>query len=249
MAVIAIVTGATSGIGRQFALQLKGISNIDELWLTGRNREALSEFSDEVAIEADISTDEGIDRIREKIEAERPEILFLINCAGLGYRAGFADQTPGMISDTIDVNCRALTLLTSVCIPYMKKGGSHIINVASSAGFIPQPGFSVYAASKSYVISFSRSLSRELKSSGITVTAVCPGPVRTGFQSRATSGKEDEFSGFRSKVAKEPDEIAKRSLKAAMSGRDVLVIGLSQKFLHTAAKIIPISWILGLIKW
>ena len=249
MAVIAIVTGATSGIGRQFALQLKGKSQIDELWLVGRNSEALAEFPDDIAIEADLATDDGIAVIRKKIEEDRPEILFLINCAGVGYRAAFAKQSYSRISDTIDVNCRALSLLCSVCLPYMKKGGSHIINIASSAGFLPQPGFSVYAASKSYVISFSRALSRELKPSGITVTAVCPGPVRTAFQSRATSGEKTDFSGFRSSVAKEPDEIAERSLKAALSGREILVIGMSQKLLHAASKIIPISWILSLIKW
>ena len=244
---IAIVTGATSGIGKEFVRLLKDRPEIDKIWAVGRDPDNLKLLETEKTLPISCDLSKGISEISGKLKNENPEIVFLINCAGLGTRQDFYSTDEEKISAMTDVNCRALTLLTRTSLPYMKEG-SKIINIASSAGFLPQPGFTVYAASKSYVISFSRALREELKSKKITVTCVCPGPVETDFNRRAT-GSSEGFTGLRKNVSKKPDEIAEKSLKAADKGRAMLVPGLSQKLLHFAAKIIPHSWVLKVIKW
>ena len=124
------------------------------------------------------------------------------------------------------------------------KGRPEIINIGSSAGFLPQPGFACYAASKSYVISFSRAMSCELKPKGINVLVVCPGPVATDFQRRATEGKAADFTGWRKMFVIDPVKLSQASLKASYRGRKILVYPFSQKLLHLASKIIPTSWML-----
>ncbi|MBR6959138.1 MAG: SDR family NAD(P)-dependent oxidoreductase [Clostridiales bacterium] len=248
----AIVTGASSGIGRELVIYLDSISAADELWITGRNGQALSDLRDSiktkaVIIEADISSDEGIEILRRKIEDEAPSIKLLANCAGIGYRYKVEDQSDSELKDTIDVNCTALTRVCRMCLPYLRDGAG-IINIASSAGFIPQPGFAVYAASKSYVISFSRALHYELKARHVRVTAVCPGPVRTSFQKRATRGAGDEFTGMRAHIVKDPADIAAGAVKANGRGHRTYVPGISQKLLHLISKIIPQNWIIRWIK-
>ena len=248
---IALITGATSGIGREFVNLLKDDPSYDELWIVGRNERALEEASDGriIPIKADLADPSSTDRIIAKIRSANVTVGLLANCAGLGYRSAVADQSSDMISSMLDVNAKALTLLTNGCLPYMEDGSSKIINIASSAGFLPQPGFAVYAASKSYVISFGRALAEELKPRRITVTTVCPGPVETGFQEVATQGREREFTGLWKTLSVKPADVARASLKASSRGRSVLVYGFSQKLLHFAAKFIPHKWILSVIKW
>jgi len=249
---VAIVTGASSGIGREFVIHLDKISAADELWIISRNREALESLSSSiktktVIIEADISDEEGIKILSTKIQDDAPAIKLLANCAGVGYRYKVEDQSDTELKDTIGINCTALTRICRMCIPNMQDGAG-IINIASSAGFIPQPGFAVYAASKSYVISFSRALSQELKPRQIRVTAVCPGPVKTAFQTRATRGAGEEFTGFRAHIVKDPKTVAEGAFKANAKGRRLYVPGISQKLLHLISKIIPQNWIIRLIK-
>ena len=252
MPVVAIVTGATSGIGEAFAGLLQEDNRFDAIWLVGRNLQKLSGMSKTspkmIPVEADL-TASGVNVIEEKIIAEKASIGLLINSAGIGYRAPFEEQTSDEINDTIQTNIAALTKLCRVCLPFMEDGRSGIINIASTAGFLPQPGFSVYAASKSYVISFSRALAEELKPRRISVTTVCTGPVATDFQRRATGGRDTEFKGFRAKIVKTPGEVAAKALKANAKNRKMLVVGASQKLFHFASKIIPHSWILKAIKW
>ena len=244
---IAIVTGATSGIGKEFVRLLKDRQGIDKIWAVGRDPEKLKSLETDTTIPICSDLSKGISEITGKLENESPEIVLLINCAGLGTRQDFHSTDEEKISAMTDVNCRALTLLTRASLPYMKEGAK-IINIASSAGFLPQPGFAVYAASKSYVISFSRALREELKPRKISVTCVCPGPVETDFNRRAT-GSSEGFTGFRKNISKKPDEIAEKSLKAADKGRAMLVPGMSQKLFHFATKIIPHNWVLKVIKW
>jgi hypothetical protein len=123
-----------------------------------------------------------------------------------------------------------------------------IINIASSAGFLPQPGFAAYAASKAFVISFSRALYYELIDHNIVVTTVCPGPVKTDFQRKATGGAQTDFTGVRKHVVADPVKLVKAAIKASRSGKQILVYGFSQKALHVASKLIPTSWILFIEK-
>ncbi len=256
---IAIITGSSSGIGKAFLELLANDKGefyktpFDEIWAVARRADALNELARSVTnvkvvpVVADLASDSGIKTIEDKLKAEEPSVGLLINSAGMGIKGKVMDKSPDALSDTIAINCSALSRLIRITVPYMKNEGVRpaIINIASSAGFLPQPNFAAYAASKSYVISFSRAMSYELKPLGISVTAICPGPVRTDFQRRATEGKETDFTDWRKNFVADPVKLARASLKASLKGKRMVSYPFSQKFLHLASKIIPISWILS----
>lgn len=256
---IAIITGSSSGIGKAFLELLANDKGefyktpFDEIWAVARRADALNELARSITnvkvvpVVADLASDSGIKTIEDKLKAEEPSVGLLINSAGMGIKGKVMDKSPDALSDTIAVNCSALSRLIRITVPYMKNEGVRpaIINIASSAGFLPQPNFAAYAASKSYVISFSRAMSYELKPLGISVTAICPGPVRTDFQRRATEGKETDFTDWRKNFVADPVKLARASLKASLKGKRMVSYPFSQKFLHLASKIIPISWILS----
>ena len=248
---IAIITGASSGIGKSF-IELLARDNgeyfktpFDEIWAVARRAEALDEIASSldsvriIPVVADLS---------DKLKAEEPKVGLLINSAGMGVKGRFMDKPAKALDDTVSINCSALSCLIRITAPYMKQNGSahsKIINIASSAGFLPQPGFACYAASKAYVISFSRAMSIELKPYGIDVMAVCPGPVATDFQRRATDGKETDFNDWRKNFVIDPVKLSVKSLKASVKGKKMFVYPFSQKLLHLASKIVPVSWILA----
>lgn len=183
---IILITGASSGIGREFAEQLdEGFSNIDEFWLISRREEELKETAKYLQhrtriLPMDITDSGELDKLEDTLIEKNATIRILVNCAGYGLMGAFCEQSRNSMLGMIRLNCEALTELTHRMIPYMKPG-SRIIQMASSAAFLPQPDFAVYAATKSYVLSFSRALGEELKPMGIYVTSVCPGPVDTPF--------------------------------------------------------------------
>ncbi|MCQ2532419.1 MAG: SDR family NAD(P)-dependent oxidoreductase [Saccharofermentans sp.] len=262
---VAIITGASSGIGEAFVKQVVKVHGIygslpfQEIWIIARRTEKLellkSHIDDPriVCISADLSDTEDIKMLEEKLEAETPKVGLLINCAGMGKRGNVIDKDAKSIEDTVTLNCTALSTLTRICLPYMIRenivfsrfNGPRIINVASSAAFLPQPGFAVYSASKAYVVSFSRALDIELRPYHIAVTAVCPGPVATDFQVNATDGQSSEFTGFRKFIVADPDKLAAASIKASRMGRTMLVYGFMQKLLHVVSKIVPTYWIIA----
>lgn len=262
--IIAIITGASSGIGKAFLEEIVrehgvyGSVTFDEIWAVGRNEDKLIGIKTRlgedriVPVKADLASPEDMSAFAERLALEKPQISLLINCAGMGMKGTVEAHPAKVIEDTIDVNCTSLAKLTRICLPYMtsktphpaKAGKPRIINIASSAGYLPQPGFAAYAASKAFVISFSRALYYELNDRGIIVTTICPGPVNTDFQRKATGGAQTEFTGIRKHVVADPVKLAKASIKASKAGRQVLVYGFSQKALHLASKIVPTSWIL-----
>ena len=255
---IAIITGSSSGIGKAFTELLANDKGefykapFDEIWAVARRADALDELAHSITgvkvvpVVADLASDSGIKTVEDKLKSEEPVVGLLINSAGMGIKGRVMDKPSEALSNTIAINCSALSRLIRITVPYMKNEGERpaIINIASSAGFLPQPNFAAYAASKSYVISFSRAMSYELKPLGITVTAICPGPVRTDFQRRATEGKETDFTDWRKNFVADPVKLARASLKASRRGRRMISYPFSQKLLHLASKIIPISWIL-----
>lgn len=257
---IAIITGSSSGIGKAFLELVAGDNGeffktpFDEIWAVARREDALKEIAASVGngrvvpVVADLSDNSGIKIIEDKLKAEEPEVGLLVNSAGMGMKGRVLDKSAKALDDTVRINCSALSQMMRITVPYMKpcgNGRAGIINIASSAGFLPQPGFACYAASKSFVISFSRAMSCELKGAGINVMAVCPGPVATDFQRRATEGKETDFTDWRKNFVIDPARLARKSLKASVKGRRMFVYPFSQKFLHLASKIVPVSWILA----
>lgn len=248
---IAFVTGASSGIGREFVMQIsRQFQSIDEFWVVARRRDRLEELEKSVKqnvkiIQGDLSDDVCLDEIKNLLQVENPKIKFLINCAGFGkigpFESGNYENQIGMI----DLNCRALTAVTYLALPYMKEN-SRIIELASAASFLPQPNFAVYAASKSYVLSFSRALNAELKEQKIYVTAVCPGPVNTEFFDIAES--EQERVWYKNLIMADCSKVVKKALKDSLECREKSIYGTLMNSLYVMAKVLPHRILIRMMK-
>lgn len=183
---IAIVTGASSGMGREFVLQIAGkYKKLDEIWAIARSEERLQQLQGEASIPVrilpmDLTMGENLKKLMALLAVENPKVRLLVASAGCGKIGSFFGSSYEGNLEMIDLNCRALTAVTYACLPYMPPR-SRILLMASSAAFAPQPGFAVYAATKAYVLSLARALRQELREQMLTVTAVCPGPVDTEF--------------------------------------------------------------------
>ena len=243
---IAVITGASSGMGREFAVQVSKLyRNLDEIWVVARRTERLEELKKNLAVpvrifDGDLGRDYIYERIEKSLDQKQAKIRLLVNAAGYG-KMGLTENLDSLdLCGMIQLNCIALTKMTRLCIPYMERG-ARVVQVASSAAFAPQPGFAVYAASKSYVYSFSRALRMELKKHGISVTAVCPGPVDTEFFDRAGSlpgkGKEGLLA--------EGASVVRLALLDAVWRKPVSVYGSTMKLCKIVEKILPD----GLLAW
>lgn len=182
---VAIITGASSGLGVDFAKEIDKINEVEQIWLVARRRHLLEKLSNELKIksqiiEADLSQSTSIESILEKIQKEEVEVQILINNAGFGALGDIESLDKNLQLNMIDLNVRALVDLTITCLPFMKRD-ARIIQIASSAGFSPIAKMGTYSATKAFVIFFSKALSLELKDRGVKVTTVCPGPIKTEF--------------------------------------------------------------------
>lgn len=247
---IAIVTGASSGLGKEFVKQIEFLyKELDEIWVIARRRERLEELKSRMltnirVFRGDLLGSEIYRELGRALEEKKPDIRMLVNAAGFG-KIGKVKEIPCEEQlEMIDLNCKALTHMTHMCIPYMTKG-SRIVNIASAAAFCPQPSFSVYAATKSYVLSFSRSLRTELSDSEIYVTAVCSGPVETEFFLVAGQKEKNAIKGA---VTVRPEAVVKQALLDAKEGKEMSVYGMSMKGAKAATKILPHSMILKAMK-
>lgn len=244
---IAIITGASSGIGYTFALALDRILHTtDELWLIARNEERLQELSEQLTMKTriipmDLTKSESFVSFEELLKKELPSIRFLINAAGLGFMGEFLDVEQRCEEETIMCNCIGLTRMTRMCLPYMAWNG-RIIQLASSAAFLPQPDFAVYAASKAYVLSLSTALSEELRGRGIYVTSVCPGPVATPFFGKAeVFGKQLAIKKY---VTVTPERVVLQALKDSRRRKRMSVCGIPMKAFYLLTKLVPERFIL-----
>lgn len=242
---IAIISGASSGIGKAFALLLDSYK-LDEIWLIGRNAERLNDLKRELATNSkcfalDLQKENAFDFIQGELNNEI-HIAYLVCSAGVGYNGDFESLSLNELANMSDTNCRGLVLLNKICLSYMSKGAK-IINISSGACFLPQPGFCTYAASKAFVTSFSRGLNEEVKHKGICVTAVCPGPVDTAFFSGLKNVKE-----YKRKYLVSPMFVAKKGLLASKKNRSVCTPTFSMKLVHLISKILPVSLILKFYK-
>lgn len=249
---IILITGASSGMGVEFALQLDNVfHNIDEIWLIARRKKEMLEVAQYLehttrVLDMDVTNSGDIDRLKKLLSDEKPVIRMLVNCAGYGIMGDFSKSDISDELGMIDVNCRALTQMTYLCIPYMKKN-SRIIQLASSAAFLPQPNFAVYAASKSYVYSFSRALNQELRTKKIYVTAVCPGPVDTPFFEIAE--KTGSTLAVKKLTLVRADQVVEKAIEDSYHKRERSVYGAWIKSFEIAAKMLPHSVILELMRF
>ncbi len=190
---------------------------------------------------ADLSRSEAIDELLTWIEHENLPIDLLINNAGLGDRGSFATADPQRVAEILRVNILALTQLTRGLLPGMiaRKRGA-ILNVSSSAGFLPIPDFAVYAATKAYVTSFSEALRSELHGSGVSVTALCPGPVHTEFGEVAQRKAPDDSSRDEPKIAHVPvEEVVAAGLRGIERDRAIVIPGGVMKIGMALVRLMP----------
>ena len=249
---IAIVTGASSGMGREFVRQLaERYPVLDEIWAVARREERLLELQKETgnvrirAFSLDLKEEESFRNIAECLRRESPGVRILVNGSGIGISGDFMDLSEKEISDMVAVNCGALTKMTYLVLPYMKKGAM-IYQFASAAAFSPQPGFAVYAAAKAYVLRFSTALRQELKKKGIRVIAVCPGPVKTEFLEKAY-GKQ-EMSFYKKLVIADCKKVVSRAIEDGKKGRAVSVYGGTMKFLRIISRLLPEEVLAGFFR-
>ncbi len=247
---IAIITGASSGLGSEFAVAVdRTRTDIDEIWLIARRKEKLEELAENLTkksrvLSLDITSDDDLARLEKTINEEKPEIALLINNAGFGRLGEFKDLTAEDSRAMLRLNCEAVTVLTRLCLPFMPQN-SEIINSCSIASFAPNARMAVYSSTKAYILSFSRALRLELKSQKINVLAVCPGPMDTEFLPVAGIAKGTSFT-FDTLPRVNPKIMAEKSLKASKKGRGVYTNRLFYKFYRLLAKILPHSIVMRL---
>lgn len=244
---IIVITGASSGIGREFARQIDTRTKADEIWVIARRRDRLEELGRElstpvVPLSVDLSSDDEIERYGERLAAEKPEVLLLANCSGFG-KFGHVEKIPlGTERNMIDLNCKAPLAMIDFTLPYMGKG-SRIVNVVSDSAFQPVPYINVYAATKAFLLSYSRALARELKYRGISVLAVCPFWTKTEFFDRAINPDEKPVV-IRYDVIYRAEDVVRKAIRDMEKGKDVSVYGKINNFQRIAAKLLPHSLVM-----
>lgn len=234
---IAILTGATGGLGREFLKQIL-LEDIDEVWAIARNKEKLSELQKEygkkvISITLDLSEGSSFEHLKNMLAEKKPVVSYLINNAGLAKMGKYSDFSMQEIDKTINVNCKAPVMLAQICIPYMDRG-SKILNVSSASAFQPNPYINLYASSKAFERNYSRALNAELEETGIKSVAVCPGWIDTELLQKEINGKKVKFPGLVT-----PDRVVTQAIKDAKKGKDMSVCSLYVKYQHLIVKLLP----------
>ena len=245
----ALITGASAGIGREFARQLAGRAALARpgraaAGSPGRTARRAHETEPNLNVHfraADLSMNERSIELFDWLEREQLPIDLLINNAGLGDLGPFATSEVQRVKEMLAVNVVALTLLTRCCFPPMiaRKRGA-ILNVSSSAGFLPIASFAVYAATKAYVTSFSEGIRAELRGTGVTVTSLCPGPVHTEFTevaARSRSARRPQ-PGIRSRLRRRSRA---RRTRCDRHDRPIVVPGFMMKLGMCLVRLMPLS--------
>ena len=246
---IAIVTGASSGMGREFVLQLNDYIAVDEIWVIARREQALNELKSEVSVPVrpillDLCNSGSFAAFQALLEQEKPNVKLLVNAAGFGKFGDF--QRISMEDDCkmIDLNCKALVMMTRITLPYMTSG-SHILQLDSLSAFQPVPYITTYGATKSFVLSYSRAINRELKNQGIRVMAMNPGWVKTEFFNHAFQTNQSEVQYFNHLW--EAKDVVKTGLKDLYkTKKDYSVHGLPVKIQVLLVKFVPHRFVMNI---
>ena len=244
---IAIVTGASSGLGRSFIRQLDRQGGLDEIWGVARRRERMEELAAQLStpmrpLALDLTKTESVETLRALLRETGADVRVLVNSAGFGKFGTYADMTLQETEDMIDLNCRAAVALTAAAIPHMSRG-ARILEICSSAAFQPLPGFNVYAATKAFLLRYIRALRWEVAPRGIKVTAVCPGWIKTEFMQVARDTKNGRT--VRSyPFALRPETVARRALRDSQV-LAVTTCGLPALVQRVASKFLPHCFIMA----
>lgn len=237
---IAIVSGASSGLGREFARQFDD-KHLDEIWVIARREDRLRDLEVELKTPVrvfafDLLKDSTFEVFKHILLQENPNIRYLVNAAGFGV-FGKYDLDLEIVNQMIDLNIKALVNMTYLCIPYMN-AGSHIIELGSSSAFTPLENFNIYASSKAFVLHFSNGLYQELKKKGIHVSVICPGWVKTEFFKKANYHKEVHAPRFTQPLYK-AQNVVHKAIKDSEKGKMISIPGTFTKLHYFKAKFAP----------
>ena len=239
---VAIITGASSGMGADFAREYA--KKVDEIWLIARRREKMTELGETLGVKykvicADLATRQGVEAVRETLESEQPKVKYLVNAAGFGDFGAFDEIPESKVEMMIDLNVKALVLVTHMTIPYMVRGG-RIIQLGSGSCFTPLPYFNIYSSGKVFVLHYTKSLNYEIKKYGLRATCFCPGWVHTEFLGKATAA--DGITRPRDSAMKpmlNSERVVKGCVRAAEKGRTMYVTNWYTKLQHLLFKMLP----------
>ena len=245
---IAVVTGASSGMGREFVRQLSQYVQVDEIWAIARRAEALSALAGETCVKVrpvalDLCQGSSFETYEALLKQENPDVKLLVNAAGFGRFGDFDRISLADEERMIELNCKALVRMTRLTLPYMHTG-SHILQLDSLSAFQPVPYITAYGATKAFVLSYSRAMGAELKPKGIRMMAMNPAWVRTEFFDHAMP-TNDRVRYFN--YVYDPDTVVATGLRHLYKTRkDVSVHGLPVKLQVLAVKLVPHSMVMNI---
>ena len=249
---IAIITGASSGLGRAFARTLSRQEPLDELWAVARRRDRLEELKALCGcpvrpVPLDLREEGAFRTLEAMLQAERPEISVLVCAAGFGRMGNSDTIAPVDNAGMIDLNCKAAAAVTLLCRPYLRRG-SRVLEISSVSAFCPVPGVNLYAATKAFLAQFAQGLHQEWKKEGITVTAVCPYWIRdTEFIEKAQTDKPGTWRRF--PLAVTTGQVVDRALRDSRRGRRLSTPGAVASAARVGSKLLPDGALAGLLDW
>ena len=244
---IAIVTGASSGMGREFVRQLSQYVAVDQIWAIARRKAALEALQAEAPVPVrpvvlDLCDSASFKEFEALLQAENPDVKLLVNAAGFGKFGSYQSISPEEDCRMIDLNCKALVAMTRITLPYMH-AGSHILQLDSLSAFQPVPYITTYGATKAFVLSYSRAMNRELKPRGIRVMSMNPGWVKTEFFNHAFQTNHGEVQYF-DRLYEARDVVATGLHDLYRTGKDMSVHGLPVKLQVLLVKLVPHSLVM-----
>jgi short-subunit dehydrogenase len=247
---VAIVTGASSGMGREFVLQLSQYVHVDEIWAIARRGDALETLKKEVnvpvrPISLDLCEKSSFDAMQKLLEEEKPNVKLLVNAAGFGKFGAYHKVSLEDESRMIDLNCKAVVLMTRLVLPYMERG-SHILQLDSLSAFQPVPYITTYGATKAFVLSYCRAMNRELKGKGVRMMAMNPGWVKTEFFNHAFQTNEGSEVQFFDRLYEAKDCVATGLRDLYRTKKDYSIHGLPIKLQVLAVKFVPHSIVMNI---
>ncbi len=242
---IAVVTGASSGMGRDFVLALDRDYSFDEIWVIARRKERLEELGRSaktkiVPLSLDLSLKDSVSVLEDMLREKSVKVGALVNAAGYGLFKAFEESSREEMEGIVDLNDRALVSVTSAVLPFMEKG-SFIINLGSNSSHQPVPYIATYAASKAFVLSFSLALGAELKKRGIHVLCVCPGWIKTEFFDRAV---RDSTTIVYYDRYYESRDVVEKAMKDLEKGRTTSILGFPVRMQVRLVKLLPSSLVM-----
>lgn len=243
--IIAIVTGAGNGMGKDFA-KLLDSQGFDEIWAIAYHEESLDDLKCQmrtktVCMALDLSDMANLDKIDEKLKRDNPSVMWLINAAGFGKFDFYSNIKLDTSLNMIDLNCKAIVKLTDICLKYMGKG-ARIVDFSSISAFNPVPYGTMYAATKAFILSYARGLNQELKPRNISITCVCPFWVKTKFFNRAINPKSKVVKKY--VVMYPSDKVVKKAFNDAIKRKELSIYGTMSNIQVFMTKVLPASVIM-----